>query len=132
MLGLGGRRAFGTLVFCHLLKLQPAFAGSVGYAFHAAVIFVSSSVKDNARYAGILCLRSESLSNFDRTLGRLALETRIGHGHDRALRGVIHQLRIDVLDRAIYNETRTLGASDHFLPKTEVTARAQLIARFRS
>jgi hypothetical protein len=69
------RCRFGILVFRHLLELQPALAGSVGHAFHAAVIFVSSSVKNDARYAGIFCLRSKSLSYLDRSLGRFSLET---------------------------------------------------------
>src|SRR6185295_6895967 len=47
-----GCRGFDILVLvvCHLLKLQPALAGSVGYAFHAAVIFVSSSVENYTRH----------------------------------------------------------------------------------
>src|SRR6202022_727645 len=123
------RSCFGILVFCHLLKLQPALAGSVGHTFHAAVILVSSSVKDNPLHAGIFCLRSEPLSDFNRSLRRFSFESRIGHRHDRALCRVIHELRIDMLDRTIYNEARTLRAANHLLSQSEVTARTQLIAR---
>ena len=67
------RSSFGSLVFCHLLKLQSAFAGSVGHTLHAAVVFVSSSIEDNALDAGILRLGGNALSNLDRSRGRLSL-----------------------------------------------------------
>src|SRR5258706_11004575 len=109
------------------LKLQPALAGSVGHRFHAAVIFVSSSIEHYALHTGVLCLGGDALSNFHGSLGRLPLEARISHSHDRALRRVIHQLSVDVLERAIYDQPWTLRASNRLFPEAEVTARTKLI-----
>ena len=78
LLGRLGRRCRRRLarcpfVLCHL-ELQPAFAGSVGHCFHAAVILVTSAVEHDLADAGGLGLLGNLLPNRDRLLALLARE----------------------------------------------------------
>src|SRR5688500_5663396 len=91
-----------------MLELQPAFAGAVGHCLHAAVISVSRSIEDDARHTRVLRLLRNHLSDFRRLLALLAGQLVIRHRSQRAARRVVHQLRVDVLERPEYYEPRTL------------------------
>ena len=70
LLGCAARRAAGVplriLVFCHLLELQPAFAGSVGHRFHAAVILVSARSNTTCVTPASFAFGSDPLADFGR------------------------------------------------------------------
>src|SRR5688572_25216462 len=113
-------------------ELQSALAGAIGHCLHAAVISVSSAVEDDLRDSRVLRLRGQSLADLGRPLRLLPRrDAGIGNGQNRPLRAVVDELRVDVLDRAVHHEARTLGAATDLLPHAQVPLVALLSARLR-
>src|SRR5690606_17148353 len=82
--------------------------------------------------AGVLGLLGQTPADIGRTLGLRALAAlHVGDGHQRAHLHVVHQLRVDVLERAEHHQARTLGRARHLLADAEVAAIAPLVARLR-
>src|SRR6187431_291069 len=52
--------------FDSILELQPAFAGSVGHRFHAAVILISTAVEHDLRDPLVLGDRGDLLPDLER------------------------------------------------------------------
>src|SRR5487761_2196424 len=113
-----------------MLKLQTALAGAVGHRFHAAVVLVSGAVEAHARDSRRFRLLGDRLADRRRSLGLLALAHRLaGHRDQRAVGRIVHELRIDVLERAEHHEPRPLGRARDRLADPKVPADALLGAR---
>src|SRR5450432_2365329 len=113
-----------------MLKLQSALAGTVGHRFHAAVILVAGAIEDDAGDSRCLRPLRQRLANRGRTLRLLPLAHRqIAHGEDGAVRTIVHDLGVDVLQRALHDEARTLLRSLDLLAHTQMPAKALLGAR---
>src|SRR3954467_12648536 len=115
-----------------MLELQSALAGTVGHRLDAAVIFVSRAVEHDARDPRFLGAGRELLPDLARLLDLLPLELRAGDRHQRTRRLVVDQLRVDVLQRAEHDETRTLGRALHLLADAEMAAIPLLGTRLRN
>src|SRR5215203_3898481 len=114
-----------------MLELQPAFAGSVGHRFHAAVISVSCSIEHDAGEPSVLRPLRDELPHFRRLLALLPGQLVIRYGRERTVRRVVDQLRVDVLERAKHHETRTLRGPRHALAHAQMAAIAQLLPTLR-
>src|SRR5688500_18740960 len=113
-------------------ELQSALTGAIGHCLHAAVISVSSAVEDDLRDARVLCPGGESLADFRGSLGLLPLgDAGVRDGQDSPLRAIVDELRVDVLDRAVNDETRTLRGTRHLLAHAQMPLVALLGARLR-
>src|SRR6266540_2572272 len=114
------------------LELQSAFAGSVGHRFHAAVLQISTTVEHDFRDARILRFPRYTLADFGSLLGFLSAQSLIGSRHQGPLSHVVHQLSVDMLQRPVDDETRTLARPIHSLADPEMPARAQPFSGPRS
>src|SRR5207302_2338182 len=86
--------------------------GTIRDRYDAAVITISSAVEDHARDSGRLRALRDQLADFRCTLAFLPLfDSEVGYGGECLVGRVVHELRIDVLQRAKYHEARTLGRS---------------------
>src|SRR6185312_5958617 len=133
------RAAFGGARSCaiawiiwHFSKLQAALTGAVGHRLHAAVVSVPRSIEHDA--ADACCLRAlrDRLSDGRRAFLLFAIaHGKIGHREQRAVRHVVDDLRVDVLERAPDNQTRALRRAFDALAHAQLAAVQTLRARFR-
>src|SRR5688572_28257886 len=114
-----------------MLELQPAFAGAVGHCLHAAVISVPCAIEHDAGEPGVLRLLRDELPYLGRLVALLSRQLVGGHGGERPARRIVHQLRVDVLERAEHHEPRTLRRAVHALPHAKVPAVTQLLPSLR-
>src|SRR4029453_2276871 len=110
-----------------MLELQPAFAGSVGHCFHAAVIAVPRAIEHDAGKTSILCFPRDQLPDRGRSFALLASQLVIRHRRQRPIAGVVHELRVDVLERPEHDETRALRRAADALAHAQVTAVSELL-----
>src|SRR6185503_11332499 len=96
-----------------------------GHCLYAAVILITRPVEHDLRDAGGLRTLGDSLAHFGGLLRLLhRLDVEIADRRDRPIRRVIHQLRVDVLERAEHNEARTRPGARNVPADTDVTALA--------
>src|SRR5215208_5560375 len=112
-------------------ELQAALAGAVGHRLHAAVVLVAGAVEDHPGDPRFLGAARDLLADLGRLLRLLPLELGVRHRHQRALRDVVHQLRVDVLEGAEHHEARTLACARDLLPDAQMAAEPLLGARLR-
>src|SRR5687767_2132630 len=113
-------------------ELQSALTGAIGHCLHAAVISVSSAVEDDLRDSRVLGLRGQSLAHLGGPLRLLPLgDAGIRDGHEGPLCAIVDELRVDVLDRAVDDQPRTLRGTRHLLAHAKVPLVALLGARLR-
>src|SRR3954451_10043650 len=112
------------------LELQAALPGGVGQGLHPAVIQVSAAVEDDPRDAGVPRALRDEAADGGRPLGarrppHVLLEAR--RGRNRPAGGVVDELRIDPLVRAVHGEARALRVAGDLLAHAAMTALAQLL-----
>src|SRR5919108_1916186 len=113
-------------------ELQSALTGAIGHRLHAAVISIPSAVEDNPRDTRVLCLCGEPLADLGGPLRLLAIrDALIRDSQKRALRAVVDELCVNVLDRAVDDEPRPLRGAIDPLPNAEMALVALFGARLR-
>src|SRR3954471_8381886 len=106
-----------------MLELQSALPGAFGHCFHAAVILITSAVENDLGDAGGLRALGDALANFGGLLGLLHAENvEIPHRGDGVIPRVVHELRVDVLERAEDDEPRALLGAGESPPDPDVPA----------
>src|ERR1035438_5750419 len=116
------------------LKLQTSLTGCIGQSLHPAVVQVSAAIEDNLLDA--LLLRALCNQLADRLCcGCIsAVVLVLGLLAERGCRDqgdavqVVDELRVDVVQRAVDVEARTLGRSGHLLADAGVHALANDVA----
>src|SRR3954469_11556920 len=106
-----------------MLELQSALPGTFGHRFHAAVILISRAVEDDLGDSRRLCAFSDPLTDFGR-LFRLfhRLDVEIADRRDGVVLRVVDELRVDVLEGAEDDETRTRPRARHLLADAQMPA----------
>src|ERR1700760_5157225 len=116
------------------LELQPSLAGCVGESLDATVIQVAAAIEDHLLHALLLRALRDELAHFLRgrhvAAGLLALtllRDRRSRGDGRTGR-LVDDLRVDVVERAVDVQARTLGGAGHLRADTLVNTLADYVA----
>src|SRR5262252_2878751 len=115
-----------------MLELQAALTGAVGDRLHAAVKFVPRTVEHDLGDPRFLGPRRQLLADRQRTLGllsRLGLE--VADREQRPIAQIIYDLGVDVLERAAYDQARTICRALDPLAYAQMPAVPLLGARLR-
>src|SRR5438477_2637703 len=119
------------------LELQSGLAGGIGQSLHPAVIQISATIEDHFGHAlGLGALGDGFAHRFCRrqvSAGSLLLAFFLafigGGGHQRLALHVIHQLGVNMVQRAINIQARALAGTHHLFANALVDARTDCVFR---